>query len=63
MVVLQNAKQHIQYPFFSAPFFRQKWSLCAECRLRFLCPYTEVSGERTIMFYTVKWLCITAKYP
>ena len=23
MVVLQNAKQHIQYPFFSAPFFRQ----------------------------------------
>lgn len=63
MVVLQNAKQHIQYPFFSAPFFRQNGVCVLNADSVFLCPYTEVSGERTIMFYTVKWLCITAKYP
>lgn len=70
MVVLQKMQNSI----FSTlslvrQFFRQNGVCVLNAGSIFLpfterhCPQTEVSGERTIMFFTSKWLCLTAKYP
>lgn len=70
MVVLQKMQNSIFSTLSLVRHFSGKRSLCAECRLYFFvpfterhCPQTEVSGERTNMFLTSKWLCLTAKYP
>ena len=63
MVVLQKMQNSIFSTLSLVRLFSGKRSLCAEYRLRFLCPQTEVSGERTNMFLTSKWLRLTAKYP
>lgn len=63
MVVLQKMQNSI----FSTLSLVRHFSGNGVCVLNtgsiFLCPHTEISGERTNMFLTSKWLCLTAKYP
>lgn len=63
MIVLQFMQNSIFSTRTLVRLFSGKRSLCTEYRLHFLCPLTDHPGERTVMLFTVKWLCRTAKYP
>lgn len=52
MVVLQNAKQHIQYPFFSAPFFRQNGVCVLNADSVFVSLYRSIGRKDNYVLYS-----------